>query len=157
MIGSVIYYHDGEVSVKLLKDDYEFSVNEPVEIESCKMTFFEELQKLYWVLVNWTVKEKRYLNLPVEDIRFFNSDDNFETLERKSYALIRHRTEYYREDYDSEGRAVPVLRSVSSRESSQRQLSDHFDNAVRYIGACIDMKDFWIENEEARKRLGKEY
>lgn len=148
MTGKVIGFYENTATVEI-QDSYEFKLNEQVEIESLKMSHFRELQCLYWVLINYIIDSKQWSKLPIQDRKYFSEKDDCRTLAEKLYCLVRYQTNYLVISYDPEGRAIYTPRSVSSRESSKKALSDHFNDVVIYLGKFCNLDKFWKDNSEA--------
>jgi hypothetical protein len=156
MKGFAVNQNHQYVTIKL-DTDYEFSAGEPAEVNSLKMTFFDELLALYWVLIGWVVSSGAIWELPEDDRKYFNKLEPKALLKDKLYYLIRWRTGHTKTGYDKDGNPTEEVKSVSKRETKQNELSKHYDDAVQYFADRIDLTGFNVQHQAARERLGKFY
>jgi hypothetical protein len=156
MQGIAINQIDNIVTFQI-DDDYQFDDQEPVKIESQKMTYFDELLKLYWVLLDWIVDSGSLWGLPEDDIRYFSRNNPKTLLKEKLYYLIRWRTGFVKNGWNPNGMPAVEVKSVSKRETKQNELSKHCNDAIEYFASYIDMTEFNRMHQATRERLGKFY
>lgn len=138
-----------------LENDYVFDKGELAEIKSLKLSFFDDLLKLYFCLLDWMIESKSYRLLPPGDQVCFKPNDHSDLLKRKLYYLIRWRTSHVKTGYAPDGMPRIEVKSVSKRETSENELVDQYDKAKQYFGQFADLTGFNIEHQKARERLGK--
>lgn len=151
--GKAINQIDNILTIEI-ESDYQFSEMEPVQIESKKDTFRDELQGLFWVLLNWVVNNGHQFILK-DGWKWFREGEAKAIALEKLYTLIRFEAGWLEVGYNKDGMQVVRAKSTSREKCSQRQLSDLYDKALNYIGTTVDLTQFEVQHQAARERLGK--
>ena len=137
-----------------LKSDYQFEDGELVKVETLKETFRDQLQALYWILINWVVDEKAYESLP-DAGKWFRKNENKAITREKLYTLTRFYIGWVEVAYNKDGMQITRARSTGLAKCNQRQLSDVYDKTYTYFATYIDLTGFEIQHQKAREALGK--
>lgn len=137
-----------------IDSDYMFEYGEPVELDTLKETFREQLLALYWILQHWMIDNKQYKRLPESQKWFRESESKIIALE-KLYTLSRFVIGWVETSYNKDGMKTIRARSTGEIKCNQRQLSDVYDKTYAYYASYVDMTNFEIQHQKAREALGK--
>lgn len=154
-IGHITGIHNGTVQVKLndTNEAGNYVVGETVRIESYDLgdKAREDLIKLIWVLIGWTVKNKLYMGTQYENyMRGFDTEE-FLKLKWKSIMMIHFEYVELALDKDVQQVYIPIQFSTMTT----KELGEFYDKMYQWLCDKYDMTAYAEKHQQARERLGK--
>ncbi len=154
MIGEAVNQIDNIITFRI-DDDYQFGNNDLAEIKALKNNYLQELRGLFWELLTWIIKKRKYLDLPDTDRKWFKDNEPFDLRLEKLYVLIRWRVGFIETSWRPDGFPVYIPKSTSNEKITQKEFSELYERVYLYFAKYINMINFDEQHREARERLNK--
>jgi hypothetical protein len=137
-----------------IMDNYEFQDQERVNITILKNTFADELRALYWILLEWVVKNKLYMSIPGAE-KWFNPAMSDALALEKLYCFIRYQTGWTEITWDRDG-MKRIYPKSTGKKMNQKDRQDNYEKTYNYFSQYIDMTEFERQHTAARREIGKD-